>query len=45
MLYKIQHACSGGVLHGARDVGLICHPQNWRSAKVLSFPFIKQHLY
>jgi len=22
MLYKIQHACSGGVLHGALDVGL-----------------------
>jgi len=44
MLYKIQHARSGGVLHGARD-GLICHPQNWRSAKVLSIPFIKLHLY
>jgi len=23
MLYKIQHARSGGVLHGGRDVGLM----------------------
>jgi len=28
MLYKIQHIRSGGVLHGARDVGLTYRIQN-----------------